>query len=92
MAVLDTVAVLLDHHTRLGHSSESENGIENRERLFDVPVRMLTDINQEVGEERERGEGGGGGREGGREGRGGRERGRECERLILSPSLFRLEE
>ena len=48
MLILDTVAVLLEHHSRLRLTSDSENGMENKERLFDVPIRMVSDINQQV--------------------------------------------
>ena len=47
MSILDTVSVLLDHHSRLCRV-DSENGLENEERLFDVPIRMVSDINQKV--------------------------------------------
>ena len=47
MSILDTVPVLLDHHSRLCHS-DSENSLEAEERLFDVPIRMVSDINQQV--------------------------------------------
>jgi hypothetical protein len=48
MLILDTVAVLLEHHSRLCLTSDLENGMENKERLFDVPIRMVSDINQQV--------------------------------------------
>ena len=48
MLILDTVALLLEHHSRLCLSGDSENGMENKERLFDVPIRMVSDINQQV--------------------------------------------
>ena len=47
MSILDTVPALLDHHSRLCHS-DSENSLETEERLFDVPIRMVSDINQQV--------------------------------------------
>ena len=50
MLILDTVSVLLEHHSRLCLVSDSEeNGMEDKERLFDVPIRMVSDINQQVG-------------------------------------------
>ena len=48
MLVLDTVAILLDQHSRLCLATDLENGLENKERLFDVPIRMVSDINQQV--------------------------------------------
>ena len=75
MSILDTVVVLLDHHSRLA-GGDTENSLESEERLLDVPIRMLSDINQQVRGGREGGGEGGrgegkkeGGREGGREGR-----------------------
>ena len=47
MLILDTVSILLEHHSRLCRA-DSENGLENEERLFDVPIRMVSDINQQV--------------------------------------------
>ena len=48
MSILDTVSTLLDHHPRLCQEETEENSLENEERLCDVPVRMVSDINQQV--------------------------------------------
>ena len=48
MLILDTVAVLLEHHARLCLATDAENEMEYKERLFDVPIRMVSDINQQV--------------------------------------------
>ena len=47
MLILEMVAVLLEHHSRLC-ASDHESDIENKERLFDVPIRMVSDITQQV--------------------------------------------
>ena len=40
------VGYLLESNAMLGGEEEYTN--ENEERLFDVPIRMLADINQQV--------------------------------------------
>lgn len=47
MGVLGTVGLLLDRNAELGGEGEEFAG-ENEERLIDVPIRMLSDINQQV--------------------------------------------
>ena len=46
VGVLGVVGFLLDSNAVLG--GEEEYTTENEERLFDVPIRMLADINQQV--------------------------------------------
>lgn len=47
IGVLNNLATLLDRNSEF--SEEGEDMItENEERLFDVPIMMLTDINQQV--------------------------------------------
>ena len=48
MSILDTVSTLLVHHPQLCQGETEESSLENEERLFDVPVRMVSDINQQV--------------------------------------------
>ena len=45
--MLNNLAALLDRNSEF--SGEGEDMVtENEERLFDVPIMMLTDINQQV--------------------------------------------
>ena len=45
--MLNNLAALLDRNSEF--SEEGEDTVtENEERLFDVPIMMLTDINQQV--------------------------------------------
>ena len=47
IGVLNNLASLLDRNSEF--SDEGEDMVtENEERLFDVPIMMLTDINQQV--------------------------------------------
>ena len=47
MGVLSVVSLLLDRNRELGITGRDLLA-ENEERLYDVPIRMLSDINQQV--------------------------------------------
>ena len=47
IGVLNNLAGLLDRNSEFSEDGE-ETVTENEERLFDVPIMMLTDINQQV--------------------------------------------
>ena len=44
MGILNTVGYLLERNEEIGEDMAADT----EERLFDVPIRMLTDINQQV--------------------------------------------
>ena len=47
IGVLNNVASLLDRNSEFSENRQ-DTVTENEERLFDVPIMMLTDINQQV--------------------------------------------
>ena len=47
IGVLNNLAGLLDRNSEFSEDGD-ESMTENEERLFDVPIMMLTDINQQV--------------------------------------------
>ena len=47
IGVLNNVASLLDRNSEFSEDQQ-DTVTENEERLFDVPIMMLTDINQQV--------------------------------------------
>ena len=70
---MNTVISLLERNTEFREEGDTPFGQENEDRLYEIPVKMLNDFNQQV--EREERERGGGEEEG--EGEGGREKERE---------------
>ena len=82
---MNTVISLLERNTEFREEGDTPFGQENEDRLYEIPVKMLNDFNQQVErEERERGGGRGRGRGRGREGEGEGEEGRERESLSIS--------
>ena len=81
---MNTVISLLERNTEFREEGDTPFGQENEDRLYEIPVKMLNDFNQQVErEERERK------REREREGGRRRGRGRERERKSIYFTFFR---
>lgn len=79
---MNTVISLLERNTEFREEGDTPFGQENEDRLYEIPVKMLNDFNQQV--ERERGGEREGERKREREREGGRRgRGRERERKSI---------